>query len=308
MRAKIAPLFTAVAGCALLASCFGGGGNDSPTPAPTPSPSPSPTPTPTPTPTAVVFSFAQPFTATAANSSLIYAYFAPTGGAETWNDGAFQPGTATVTYAPSPESAKLAFPDGGATTTFAAADLTSSTATLRRYKKGTDGLAIEIPFTHSARATYDSFVDFTKGGTAGKLHAYRVSVFFNTVTTTAGISSNLSYTGTPAVAGGTPGTTPPGAFSADPATLTVTASDSKLTGSLRIYENVGGVRTLRATLPLNLTLNTTGGFTGTIADSTAGYSGTVFGSLAGPNREEIVFIFNVTASDGKEIIGSFLGD
>ena len=50
------------------------------------------------------------------------------------------------------------------------------------------------------------------------------------------------------VAGGKSGTTPSGVFSAQPTTLTVAASDKKITGTISIVENVNGTPTVRATL------------------------------------------------------------
>ncbi len=245
----------------------------------------------------------------AVNTSYNFAYFTPSGGSETWSDGTRRDGSAKLTYAVSPESAAYVFPDASTLTTFGAADLQSSTATRRVYKKGTDGLALELPFKHVLRATYESAQSYILNTVAGTLHAFRVSLFFNTVTTTADITTNLSYTGTPQVAGGKPGTTPPGVFSSPSTTLTVAASDKKVTGSIQIFENVGGTATLRATLPISATIATgSAAFNGSIDDTTNGFKGNFVGSLAGPSREEVVLIFNVTHTDGRELIGSYIGD
>ncbi|MCT2558495.1 hypothetical protein N0B51_05830 [Tsuneonella sp. YG55] len=306
MRRNFAHLFTAAACCALLASCGGGDGN-SPTPTPSPSPSPSPSPTPTPTPTAVDFDFAKAFTASAVNTSYSYAFFTPSGGAEIWSDGTRRDGLSKITYTVSPESADFDWPDSAALTTFVAADLQSASPTRRTYRKGTDGLVMELPFNHVMRVAYENVQPYILNTVNGTLRAFRVSLFYNTVTTTADITSNLTYTGTAQVAGGKAGTTAPGLFSSPATTLTVASSDKKITGSIQIFENVGGTQTLRATLPISGTVVAGGAFIGNIDDTTNGFKGQFVGSLAGPSREEVVLIFNVAHSDGREFIGSYIG-
>lgn len=309
VRRKFVSLVGAAASCALLASCFGGG-NDSPTPGPTPTPSPtpSPTPTPTPTPTAVDFDFTKAFTANALNTSYAYAYFTPTGGAETWSDGSRRDGLSKITYTVSPESAAFIWPDGAPLTTFGASDLQASTATRRAYRKGTDGLVMELPFKHVLRVSYESAQAFVLNSVSGTLRGFRVSLFFNSVTAAGDITTDITYSGVTQVVGGKTGTTPSGVFSSPATTLTVTASTKKITGTISIFESVNGAQVLRATLPISATIGTGGSFTGDINDTTNGFKGKLVGSLAGPSREEVLLTFNVAHTDGREFIGSYIGD
>ncbi|GGD97120.1 hypothetical protein GCM10011515_16140 [Tsuneonella deserti] len=306
MRSKFVNLAGAAALSLMLASCFGGG-DSSPTPSPTPTPTPSPTPTPTPTPTAVVFDFTKAFTANAANTSYSYAYFTPTGGAETWSDGSRRDGASKITYTVSPESAQFAWPDNATLTSFGAADLKTAEATRRAYRKGTDGLVMELPFHHVLRVTYESTQPFVLDTKSGTLHGFRVSLFFNPVTATGDITADRAYSGTAQVAGGKTGVTPPGVFTAEPGTLTLTASTKKIAGTIRVFETVNGSPVLRAVLPISATIGTGGAFAGDINDATNGFKGKFVGTLAGPGREEVVLIFNVAHTDGRELIGSLIG-
>jgi hypothetical protein len=304
VRRNFALLTGAAACCALLAACSG---SKSPTPTPTPTgtPTPSPTPTPTPTPVAVDFDFAKAFTATIANSSYIYAYFTPTGGSEVWSDGSRVGGLSKIEYAVSPENVAFTFPDPLALTTFGGADRQTDTLTLRTYRKGTEGLTLELPFDQVLRVSYEHSQNFVRDTVAGVLRSTRVTLFFNVVTTTAALT-NLSYTGTAQVVGGKPGSAS-SVFTSEPATFTVTASDKKITGSIRVFETVAGVKTLRAVLPISGTLAADSSFSGAIDDTANGFKGTFVGSLAGPAREEVAIIFNVAHTDGRELIGSFIG-
>jgi hypothetical protein len=292
-----------------VTACFGGGDDPSPTPTPTPTGTPTPTPSPTATPTPVAFDFSQAFTDTASGASYIYAYFTPTsGGGEVWSDGSRRDGTSTITYAPSPESAAFTWPDTATLKTFGAADRQAATATTRSYRNGTNALLLERPFQHVLMASYEKQDAFTQGTTTGTLRSTRVTIFFNEVTTTSAISTDLTYSGTARVAGGKPGTTPPGAFTAELSTFTVAASDKKISGTIRIFENVNGTATLRAVLPISATVGTNNAFSGNIDDTANGFKGTYGGILAGPSREEIIIIFNVAHTDGRELIGSLIGD
>jgi hypothetical protein len=306
VRSKFALLTGAAACCALLAACSGGN-NNSPTPTPTPTgtPTPSPTPTPTPTPVAVDFDFTKAFSATISSASYIYAYFTPTGGSEVWSDGSRVSGASKIDYAISPENVVFTFPDPLALTAFGAADRVTDTPTLRTYRKGTEGLALELPFDHVLRVSYEHSQNFVRDAVAGVLRSTRVTLFFNAVTTTAALT-NLTYTGTAQVVGGKPGTAK-SVFTAEPATLTVNATDKKITGSIRVFETVGGTSTLRAVLPISGTIGAGGGFSGNIDDTANGFKGTFVGSLAGPAREEVALIFNVAHTDGRELIGSYIG-
>jgi hypothetical protein len=303
VRRKFTLLTGAAACCVLLAACSGGNKN-SPTPTPTPTGTPTPSPTPTPTPVAVDFDFTKAFTATSAGAAYIYAYFTPTGGSEVWSDGSRVGGVSKIDYAISPENVAFDFPDSLALTSFGAADRTTDTPTLRAYRKGTEGLTLELPFEHVLRASYEHSENYVRDAVAGVLRSTRVSLFFNVVTTTAALT-NLSYTGTAQVAGGKPGAAS-SVFTSEPATLTVTASDKKIAGSIRVFETVGGVKTLRAVLPISGAI-AADSFSGAIDDTANGFKGTFVGSLAGPAREEVVLIFNVAHTDGRELIGSYIG-
>lgn len=306
MRRKVGLMLSVAASCTLVAACFGGGDDGDPAPTPTPTPAASPSPTPTPTPAPVEFDFGKAFSDSVTNASYVFAYFMPTGGSETWSDGTRQAGNSTITYAVAPEGVTFVWPDGSTLPSFAAADRQTATATLRTYRKGTDAIALELPFKNVLRVTYERVQSFTSETVPGMLRSNRVTVFFNEVTTTAAIAANIVYNGTAQVAGGTPKATAPGVFSAAPTTLTVTASDKKITGSIQIRENVNGTQVVRATLPLSATIGTGEAFNATIDDTASGFKGTFIGALAGPNREEVFIIFNVTHTDGRELIGSLI--
>lgn len=303
MRYKFVSLASVAACCALIASC---GGDDEATP--TPTPTSTATPTPTPSPTTINFNFSNAFTANSTGTAFSYAYFTPTGGAEVWSDGARRNGTSTITYAVSPESASYVWPDSATLTSFTAADLLNPSSTLRTYRKGVDTLAMERPFQHVLRVNYETTVPYTRETVAGQLRSLRYALFYNTVTTTADITANLSYTGTAQVAGGKPGTAVAGAFTSPAATMTVASSDKKLTGTITIVETVAGAPVVRAALPLSATVATNATFNGTIDDTANGFKGTFVGTLAGPAREEVLLIFNVAHTDGREFIGSYIGD
>ena len=306
LRNKFVSLVSAAACCALLAAC-GGDDDATPTPTPTPTPTSTATPTPTPTPTVVDFDFTKAFTANSSNTSYVFAYFAPTGGSEVWSEGTRRNGASRIEYAVSPESAKLSWPDTTPLTSFAAADLLNASPTLRTYRKGTEALAMELPFTHVMRVSHEIKTPFVRQTVAGDLRSLRYSLFYNVVTTTADITADLSYTGTAQVAGGLSGTTAAGVFSSPATTLALAASDKKLTGTITIVENVGGTPTTRASLPISATVGTGGVFSGAIDDTANGFKGTFVGSLAGPAREEIFLIYNVGHTDGREFIGSLIG-
>lgn len=308
MRRKTGLLLGAAASCTLVAACFEGGGSDpAPTPTPTPTTTPTPSPTPTATPTPVNFSFSQSFADAITNASYVFAYFTPNGGAEVWSDGSRREGASGISYAVSPEAVTFTWPDSATLSSFGAADLQSATATRRSYRKGTDGLVMELPFENVLRVTYERVENFVRDTVSGTLRSNRVTLFFNEVTTTAAIAANITYTGTAVVAGGKPNTTPPGVYSATPTTLTVTASDKKIAGTLQIVETVGGTATVIANLPISATIGAGETFGGTIDDTANGFKGTFAGALAGPNREEVLLIFNVSHTDTRELIGSLIG-
>lgn len=304
LRKNFVSFASAAAACALLVAC---GGDDNGTATPTPTPTSTATPTPTPTPTAVDFSFATDSTASATNTSYIFAYFTPTGGSETWNAGTRRNGTATLDYDISPEKAAFTWPDTTTLKTFSAADLLTASPMLRTYRNGDDALKMELPFAHVLRVSYETKVPFVNNAVAGDLRSQRYSLFYNFVSTTDDITADLSYTGTAQVAGGLAGTTAAGVLSSPSATLTVASADKALTGTLNIVEDVSGTATPRAALPISATVGATGVFAGNIDDTANGFKGTFAGSLAGPSREEIFLIFNVEHTDGREFIGSYIG-
>ena len=306
------PWGAALCGALLLASC---GGDDEPSPTPTPSPttspspSPSPTPTATPTPTSVSFDFTTAFAATFTNTAYAYAYFTPgTGGAEVWSDGTRREGQSKIAYTVSPERAEFQAADSDTVYSFAGADRVATAADRRLYRQGTESLLLARPFEHVLRVIYERSDPYVRETVPGTLRSNRVALFFNSVTTTAAISENLAYTGTAEVVGGQSGTTPAGVYSSPEATLTVAASDKKITGSIRVVENVSGTATVRAVLPISATVGSSGAFTGEIDDTANGFEGRYVGSLAGPAREEVFVLFNVRNADGRKILGSFIGN
>ncbi|WP_369026044.1 hypothetical protein [Qipengyuania sp. RANM35] len=301
MRNKSVFFASAAACCALLASC---GGGDSATPTPTPTSTGTPTPTP---PTTIDFDFTKAFTATASGTSFNYAYFAPTGGSEVWSEGSRRGGEAKITFAVSPESVTLEWPDPSTLTTFSAADLLTASPTLRTYRKGSDGLSMELPFDNVLRVAYETTIPYTRETVVGNLHGYRYSIFYNTVTTTTAIASNLAYTGTAQVVGGKSGETPPGVFSSPATTLTVTSSDKKIAGTIQVVEFVAGAPVVRAALPISSTLTDSGVFAGDTEDTANAFKGKYVGSLAGPDREEVFLIFEVQHTDGRKFLGSLIG-
>ncbi|MGX7952200.1 hypothetical protein ACWPM1_06490 [Tsuneonella sp. HG249] len=256
----------------------------------------------------MAFGFDAPFSDSITGASYVYAYFRPTsGGAEVWSDGSRRDGTSTINYAVSPESVTFTWPDTAALRTFVAADRQTATATSRSYRNGTDALLMELPFQHVLMVSYERQDPFTRESVPGTLRSTRVTLFFNEVTTSAAITTDLSYSGTAKVVGGKPGTTPPGVFTAELSTFTVAASDKKITGTIRIFENVNGTQTLRAVLPISGTVAANNAFSGNIDDTANGFKGTFAGVLAGPSREEIVILFNVAHTDGREFVGSLIG-
>lgn len=299
-------LLVGVAACGVLVtSC---GGDDTPDPEPTATATPTPTPTPT---TSVVFDLTAGFEATSTNANLITAFFTPTGGAETFNDASRLNGTAQVTLEFGPESATFRFPDLTDAQSFAGADLVSASATERVYANGNRMLTLQVPYSESLRAIFElDNQAFTRDGTAGTLRSERTTIFINSVTTSADITTTLTYTGLWEATGGQPGTTPPGAISIPQTTFTITpGTDDKVTGTVQVFRTINNVRTKVAEFNVNANLNSLGGFSGTIDDTTFGLKGAYAGSLAGANREELVLIFNITnADDGREYQGTFIGD
>ena len=300
------PLLASVALCSalLLASC--GDDDNAPTPTPTPTDSPTPSPTPTPTPTAVEFDFTKDFETTSTNTSYIYAYFTPTDGEETWSGSSIRSGVAAIDYDASPNSVTYRFPDSATVRSFVADDLIGSSTNRRSYRKGTEGLVLELPFEHILRVSYERVDPYTNDTVPGDLRSNRVGLFFNPVTTSDAIASNISFTGAAQVVGGKPGTTSPGVYSSPETTITIAASDKKVSGTIQIVQNSGGTTTVIATLPISATLTDAGIIKGEIKNNADGFNGAYIGTLAGPNREELFLIFEVRNSDGRVLTGSLI--
>ncbi|MBX7482820.1 hypothetical protein [Qipengyuania qiaonensis] len=318
MRSVSIRAISAAICCVLVTAC--GGGDDSPTPTPTESPTPSPTPTPTSTPTEVDFDFSTDFTSSISNSAYAFAYFAPEGGTEVWSDGSRRNGQSQITYEVSPESVEYVWPDTLELETFTAADLLNSSPTIRTYRKGnSDGLQMELPFQHVLRVVYEKSQSFIRETVPGTLRSFRYALFFNPVTTDDDITADLSYTGTPQVAGGEAGITAVGVISSPDTTLVVgpDGDDIEINGTIRILESVNGATVERAILPLTAEVGSSGSFNGLIEDETNGFEGNFVGALAGPEREEIFVVFfavkvddegNVDDEDQRKYIGSLIAN
>lgn len=315
-------LFVGVAALgALVTSCGGGDGN--PTPTPTPTGTATATPTPTPTPSQVDFDLSDDFATQSTNANYVFAYFTPAaGGDETFNGASRLNGPASIDLAISPELVTFEFADLPAAVTFDDGDFDSVSTTLRRYVRGDESLTMELPFEHVLRVSYEAQADYTRNSVAGVLRGERVSLFFNPVTTTAGITTDLVYDGSVDAFGGDPGTTLSDAITAPDITFTVNEADDSISGTIRIFEDVNGTPELVATLVLKKTTNSsgtvTGGvvnangtFSGVITDSANDFEGTYAGALSGPNREEVFILFSISGdantSDDRRYVGSYIG-
>lgn len=306
MLRKIGLLFTVAACGALVTSC---GGDDAPTPTPTPTDSGTATPTPTPTSGTIDFDLAADFTAQSTNTGAIYAYFTPTGGMETFNGASRINGNFLFDLVAATNSVTFSFADLSDPVIFENADLVSSSATELAFARGDEQLFAQLPFAHVLRVIYElDNQDFTRDGVAGTLRANRLALFFNLVTTTDDITANLTYTGTPLVAGGAPGTSEDD-VSAPQVTFTVTpGTDDTITGTINVFEDINGVSTQVASFDFNATVGSNGAFTGDFEDQVYDLVGEYAGVLAGPNREELVILFaGANADDGRQFVGNFIG-
>lgn len=304
---KSAYLLSAIACTMMIASC-GGGNSSTSTPTPTPSSTATATPSPTPTPTALNFDFAHDF---GASSSFLYisAYFTPSsGGGATFSDASINNSSqGTITYTASPQSVTFQYPDQTSGVTFDSSTLTNTTATELDFQNSTgQKLSLVVPYGNVMRATFEQTDPYTQNTTTGTLLSDRVALFYNPVTDTNAISSPLSYTGNFQVVGGTPQTTPPGAVSVPSETFQIDASGN-LTGTLPISVTSNGSTTQVANFSVSGTVSSSNTFNGTLSDSSSGFSGNFLGTLAGPNREEMLFVFSVSNSDGRKFVGSFIG-
>ncbi|MXO73073.1 hypothetical protein [Alteraurantiacibacter buctensis] len=306
MLRKFDLVLSAAMCCAVLTSC--GGGN----PTPTPTGTGTPTPTPTTTATPVVYNFTSDFIVSS-GGIYIYANFTPTGGAEVFSDASRLTGVAGLAYTASPEKVVFGFPDLTDDVTYLGSERTSATATSRVYVRDDTSLSIDKPFTHTLRATYKRTDPFTRSGVAGTLRGYRVGLFTLPVTVTTAIGSNLTFSGTPQVVGGTSGTTPAGAVSSTASTFTVVPAASAtasptITGSVAVFDTISGTTTQRANLAFTGTINASGGITGTIADTPNAFTGAFSGALSGANRDEVAIVFSATHADGRKYVGSVIAD
>ncbi|MFB0614146.1 hypothetical protein [Aurantiacibacter poecillastricola] len=312
-------LFIGVAALgALVTSC-----GDDDTGTPTPTPSGTATPTPTPSQSQVEFDLTQAFTAQSTNANTIAAFFTPNaGGEETFNAASRVNGNAQVALAFSPESVNFFFPDRTDAVTFSGSDFVGVSGTERTYARGDEKLALELPFEHTLRVQYEEQLAFTRNTVAGTLRPVRTALFFNPVTTTSAIDTDLAYDGSVYVAGGDPGVTESGTISADDITFTINEADDSVSGTIDILETVNGTTQTVATLVFQRTVDSsnsvTGGvvgtnntFSGILTDTTNKFEGNFAGSLSGPNREEIFLLFSISGNentdDDRRFVGSFIG-
>ncbi|WP_338243337.1 hypothetical protein [Aurantiacibacter hainanensis] len=304
-------LFVGVAALgALVTSC---GGDDTGSPTPTPSGTATPTPSPTPSQALVDFDLTDDFAAQSTNANYTFAYFTPdSGGDEVFSGASRLNGNAAIEFDPSPDSVTFTFVDLDDPVEFDAADFISGSATMRSYASGTDRLTLELPFNHVLRVRYGRETDFTSGSTDGTLRAQRVALFFNRVTTTSAIASNITYAGSVEVAGGEPGETESGSISAADTTFLVDESDDEIRGTIEVFEDVNGTPTRVAVFAMEADLNANGTFSGEIVDNANDFEGNFAGSLSGPNREEVFILFSASGNDGNDderrFVGSFIGN
>ncbi len=268
------------------------------------------------------------FEAQSTNANFIYAFFTPDGTMDTTFNGASRVnGSAFISLAFSPELVEFVFPDLSDSVQFTDADFESETANTRRYSRAGETLFMERPFTHTMRVNYSREDDFTRDTVGGTLMGNRTTIFFNTVTTDDDLDTDLSYTGSVEVRGGTPGATEPGALSAADITFTVDADDADgddaVSGTIQIIDNSSGAPVVVATLVMGkaeVTSGTTttttgivtanGGFGGDLTDTANALTGSFAGALTGPNREEVLILFSVSSTETDNdttYIGSFIG-
>lgn len=309
MLRKFDLVLSAALCCAVLTSC---GGSPSPTPSPTPTPTGSGTPTPTPSATPIVFDFTKAFSLST-GGIYIYANFTPTGGTEVFSDASRISGLSGLAYEIAPEKVVFGFPDLTTDPQYLASERTTTTATQRIYTRDATSLRLDKPFSNLIRATYMRTDPFTRSGVAGTLRGYRVGVFSVPVTITTAIASNLSYTGTASVVGGTLGTTVPGAITSTATTFTIVPAASATTtptisGTIRVLETVGATTTEKAVLAFAGTVGTNGAISGAITDTPNAFTGAFSGVLAGPNREELAIVFSASHADGRKYVGDLLAD
>lgn len=308
-------LMLGIAACTVLLASCGGGNNNTPTP--TPTVTATPTPTPTSTDPAADINFGNDF-ALGSSQLYIYAYFTPTGGMEVLNDANRLANlSAGLSYEVSPENVTFAFGDLDDNVVFDASTLVSGSDTLRTYANGNEELKLELPYGNVLRATYSRTDTDIVGVDPGVLASNRVLILFDGVTTTDTLANGPTYTGTPEIIGGTPSSTSPDAVTAEVTTLTIadvtatsgttTTTAPGITGTIKIFVDVDGTPTLVTELVVEAQINAAGAFSAAISDAADDFTGAMTGTLAGANRDEIVFIFSVSHTDGRKFVGSFIG-
>jgi hypothetical protein len=292
-----------VAACgALLASC---GGNNTPDPTPTPTPTDTPTPTPTPAPPPD-FDFGQDFTSTG-GLNYIHAYFTPNGEPEVFSDSSRVSGAGGISFVVSPETVLYFFPDFQSVVEFTEDHIVSISPSLRSYANGEETLLIERPYTNALRVKYQRSDSAIVNTEPGNLRSQRVTLLGLPITTTDPISTDLSYTGTPEVAGGIPGTTLPDGTLSQVATFTIDAATLTVAGTIRVFDN-DGVPTQVAELDFSTALLANQTFSGDITDATYGFTGRYFGSLIGANRDEFILVFAASHTNGRKYVGNLIAE
>jgi hypothetical protein len=264
----------------------------------------------------VAFNFTTPFTLST-GGLYIYANFTPTGGTEVFSDASRISGLSGLAYEIAPEKAVFGFPDLSTDVQYLASERTTTTSTQRIYTRDATSLTLDKPFTNVLRATYKRTDPFTRNSVVGTLRGYRVGLFTIPVTITTAIASNLTYTGTASVVGGTLGTSVPGAITSTATTFTVfpavpstttTPNLPTITGTIRVFETVGTTTTEKAVLAFAGTVGTNGAISGGITDAPNAFTGAFSGVLAGPNREELAVVFSASHADGRKFVGDLLAD
>ena len=312
-------LFVGVAAIGALVTSCGGGGDGTPTP----TDSGTATPTPTPTSSLVDFSLTEAFTSQSVNANATFAYFTADGSTDEFFNGAARlNGVSNVAFVDSPDSVTFGFPDLTNAVVFTASDFIGVTGTQRSYARTDEKLTLDLPFAHVLQVSYELTQDFTRGTTPGTLRGTRTAFFFNLVTTTTDITTDLTYTGGVQVVGGDPGVTASDAVTATTSTFKINAADDSIQGTIQIFEDVNGTPQLATTLVFQRTtsstgtvtggvLNANGTFSGVLTDENNDISGNFAGALAGPNREELFIIFSASGdendADDRRYVGRFIG-
>ena len=59
---------------------------------------------------------------------------------------------------------------------------------------------------------------------------------------------------------------------------------------------------------MDTTVGANNSFATDLTDATGGFTGSLSGTLAGANRDEIVFVFGASHTDGRKFVGSYIGN